>query len=144
MHQKSCFSVILSSFHAIFYSFRQRPSRPLSNPQNPTFESHTQQQSRFSDKDQATQPLQRSLLRITMPSSSIDDNTAQSYIPPYLQIIMDQQMLDSYQRKAVTMNPDAPLIIFAGAGAGKTRTMSTRITYLLSRTLPSSILAITV
>ena len=134
----------MPQIHAIFLLFRQRPSVPLNNLQRTSSPYQDPQPSRFSDTEQATQPLQRSLLRITMPSSSTDENSAQSYIPPYLQLIMDQQKLDSYQQKAVTMNPDAPLIIFAGAGAGKTRTMSTRITYLLSRTLPSSILAITV
>ncbi|KAK2954287.1 putative ATP-dependent DNA helicase PcrA [Blattamonas nauphoetae] len=51
--------------------------------------------------------------------------------------------LDVWQRAAVMQDPSTPLIIFAGAGSGKTTTMCCRIAYLLSFSDPSKILAIT-
>ncbi|NLB39508.1 MAG: UvrD-helicase domain-containing protein, partial [Clostridiales bacterium] len=56
---------------------------------------------------------------------------------------MDLQQLNPMQRKAAeTLN--GPLLIIAGAGSGKTRTMPYRIANLLSRGVPSfAILALT-
>ncbi len=53
------------------------------------------------------------------------------------------QNLNSVQREAV-LHRDGPLVIFAGAGSGKTRIITTRIAYLIEQhVLPWEILAVT-
>lgn len=55
------------------------------------------------------------------------------------------QQLDSDQYSAATSFPDEPLILFACAGSGKTKTMLWRIGYLLSCNVPPDrLLAMTV
>ena len=52
--------------------------------------------------------------------------------------------LNADQRDAVLSEPDVPLVIFAGAGSGKTRTLTRRIAYALRcGESPSSILCLT-
>ncbi|MBI2035348.1 MAG: UvrD-helicase domain-containing protein [Candidatus Liptonbacteria bacterium] len=53
------------------------------------------------------------------------------------------QNLNKKQMEAVE-SPEGPLLIVAGAGSGKTRTLTSRLQYLLSKNInPSSIIAIT-
>lgn len=53
-------------------------------------------------------------------------------------------LLNEQQKKAVT-HIDGPLFVVAGAGTGKTRTLTTRVSYLINETgiPPSNILAVT-
>lgn len=90
------------------------------------------------------QQIQHSLLRITTPVKKARIIKPQGIIPHYLENVMSKINMDDYQKEAVIKDPDKPLMIFAGAGSGKTRTMCARIAYLLSRTYPSKILGITV
>lgn len=57
---------------------------------------------------------------------------------------MNIDNLNDRQREAVLYN-DGPLLIIAGAGAGKTKTLTTKIAYLIEETLarPYNVLAIT-
>ena len=57
---------------------------------------------------------------------------------------MNLKELNDKQREAVLYN-DGPLLIIAGAGAGKTKTLTTKIAYLIDEleVSPYSILAIT-
>lgn len=57
---------------------------------------------------------------------------------------MNLDTLNDRQKKAVLYN-EGPLLIIAGAGAGKTKTLTTKIAYLIEEmgALPSNILAIT-
>ena len=57
---------------------------------------------------------------------------------------MNLDTLNDRQKEAVLYN-EGPLLIIAGAGAGKTKTLTTKIAYLIEEmgTLPSNILAIT-
>lgn len=57
---------------------------------------------------------------------------------------MNLETLNDRQKEAVLYN-EGPLLIIAGAGAGKTKTLTTKITYLIEEldALPSNILAIT-
>ena len=57
---------------------------------------------------------------------------------------MDLQSLNDRQREAVTA-PDGPLLVVAGAGSGKTRVLTTRISWLMAEhgVRPSEILAFT-
>lgn len=53
------------------------------------------------------------------------------------------KLLNEAQKKAVTY-PGGPLFVIAGAGTGKTRTLTTRIAYLISKGVdPNHILAVT-
>lgn len=90
------------------------------------------------------QQIQHSLLRITTPVKKTRNIKPQGIVPHYLENVMSKINMDDYQKEAVIKDPDKPLMIFAGAGSGKTRTMCARIAYLLSRTYPSKILGITV
>ena len=57
---------------------------------------------------------------------------------------MNLEELNEKQKEAVLYN-DGPLLIIAGAGAGKTKTLTTKIAYLIEekKVSPYSILAIT-
>ena len=57
---------------------------------------------------------------------------------------MNLETLNDRQKEAVLYN-EGPLLIIAGAGAGKTKTLTTKIAYLIEENdaLPSNILAIT-
>ena len=57
---------------------------------------------------------------------------------------MDITSLNDRQKEAVLYN-DGPLLIIAGAGAGKTKTLTTKIAYLIEEenVNPHNILAIT-
>ena len=57
---------------------------------------------------------------------------------------MNLEELNERQREAVLYN-DGPLLIIAGAGAGKTKTLTTKIAYLIEKknVAPENILAIT-
>ena len=57
---------------------------------------------------------------------------------------MNLDNLNDKQKEAVLYN-DGPLLIIAGAGAGKTKTLTTKIAYLIEEGLaaPYNILAIT-
>ena len=57
---------------------------------------------------------------------------------------MNLDTLNDRQKEAVLYN-EGPLLIIAGAGAGKTKTLTTKIAYLIEENdvLPSNILAIT-
>ena len=57
---------------------------------------------------------------------------------------MNLDTLNDRQKEAVLYN-EGPLLIIAGAGAGKTKTLTTKIAYLIEEmgALPSNILAIT-
>lgn len=57
---------------------------------------------------------------------------------------MNLETLNDRQKEAVLYN-EGPLLIIAGAGAGKTKTLTTKIAYLIEKmgALPSNILAIT-
>ena len=57
---------------------------------------------------------------------------------------MDLNSLNDRQREAVLYN-EGPLLIIAGAGAGKTKTLTTKIAYLIEEehVSPYNILAIT-
>ena len=57
---------------------------------------------------------------------------------------MNLNELNDRQKEAVTYN-DGPLLIIAGAGAGKTKTLTSKITYLIEekKVSPYNILAIT-
>ena len=57
---------------------------------------------------------------------------------------MKLEELNDKQKEAVLYN-DGPLLIIAGAGAGKTKTLTTKIAYLIEEenVSPYSILAIT-
>ena len=53
--------------------------------------------------------------------------------------------LNEQQRQAVTFPLDIPLLVVAGAGTGKTKTLTARIAYLIKEknVIPSQILALT-
>ncbi|PID49695.1 MAG: hypothetical protein CR991_05315 [Proteobacteria bacterium] len=55
------------------------------------------------------------------------------------------ETLNSQQKKAVCYPIDKPLLVLAGAGTGKTKTLTARITHLIKEhnILPSEILALT-
>ena len=56
---------------------------------------------------------------------------------------MNLDSLNDKQKEAVLYN-DGPLLIIAGAGAGKTKTLTTKIAYLIEQgASPYSILAVT-
>ena len=57
---------------------------------------------------------------------------------------MELNNLNDKQKEAVLYN-DGPLLIIAGAGAGKTKTLTTKIAYLIeeANVHPANILAIT-
>ena len=57
---------------------------------------------------------------------------------------MNLDSLNDRQKEAVLYN-DGPLLIIAGAGAGKTKTLTTKVAYLIEeeKVNPYSILAIT-
>ena len=53
--------------------------------------------------------------------------------------------LNEQQKKAVTYPLDKPLLVVAGAGTGKTKTLTARVAYLIreKNIIPSQILAVT-
>lgn len=55
------------------------------------------------------------------------------------------EQLNQQQKKAVSYRLDVPLLVLAGAGTGKTKTLTARIAYLIQHyhVLPSQILAVT-
>ncbi len=61
-----------------------------------------------------------------------------TFLPPYLRDLNDKQL-------EAVLHEGAPLLILAGAGSGKTRVITTKITYLIDqkRMEPASILAVT-
>ena len=62
--------------------------------------------------------------------------TIPSTVPASFRLDLEQDLNDA-QRAAVTRG-DGPKLVIAGAGSGKTRTITYRVAYLMSRGVPAS------